>query len=751
MATQDQELAPLASQSLLPGKQPKRSPTLPSESRLGNAEEQRQKMAFATLGNYAGLKAIGLVIRSKDGPRFVFHYPAHPSNKAAERELRFGTELDPEPVQEDDLSYDSDESDLEESDYSALPALSKLNITEKVGSRKKKLDHEDQPKGDDHFDNEDGEHVVPWEHVFEFPTTDLESILTPSRAFHKKKFELSLDPLRFVTYPMHIREDGTWKKKKKTRKSKKSKKEGSDPEGSGEKSDEAKKPSDNSSEDGDDTGGMTMFNVVFILNLPKEEQDQRIHEIYEHIIKKFNKALKHAQASSNFVWKESEMILTMKEKAREERRPMSWVWNEILLQSTLAGAIRDVFLATSNNKIATLRLATTPPLELSLQIPVPPYLTSFPSSDERAMLGLLLTSANPIIDEEGNEDPTHLNKHFALLLLDDETKIISEIQADNTELSAPLIECIRLCKPTLSFLQVAQTNSIEVNSLLILAQHLIYWRKAIAIPPLHAREMYIVSPNCDSRKLPEASVAWRKAFPLAPSLPGFLAALSAAPRPYKTFSPSKDHRQTYIDMLAWAIRGGWATQLRTVAWICVWPEILYEVQYQLKAEALEKAKNKSQTSSQSAESTDESGNDKKVVDPNAPMTTEQAAEQARLYRLAKKADEDAKEFAAEFANMPAPIATNHPSNNSAAHLKNMAPYIIKDPHKVSHEESLYIAALGKRWTDPKVRECWFRFSSKYFNGREALEMIALQEGMKRKETWSILMHYQENILVCKHW
>ncbi|TVY93146.1 Nitrogen permease regulator [Lachnellula willkommii] len=522
MATQEeQELAPFASQSPLPlpGKQPKRSPTLPSESRLGNAEEQRQKMAFATLGNYAGLKAIGLVIRSKDGPRFVFHYPAHPSNKAAERELRFGTELDPEPVQEDDLSNDSDESDLEESDYSALPALSKLNITEKVGSKKKKLHHEDQPKGDDHFDNEDGEHVVPWEHVFEFPTTDLESILTPSRAFHKKKFELSLDPLRFVTYPMHIREDGTWKKKKKTRKSKKSKKEGSDPEGSGEKSDEAKKPSDNSSEDSDDTGGMTMFNVVFILNLPKEEQDERIHEIYEHIIKKFNKALKHAQASSNFVWKESEMILTLKEKAREERRPMSWVWNEILLQSTLAGAIRDVFLATSNNKIATLRLATTPPLELSLQIPVPPYLTSFPSSDERAMLGLLLTSANPIIDEEGNEDPTHLNKHFALLLLDDETKIISEIQAENTELSAPLIECIRLCKPTLSFLQVAQTNSIEVNSLLILAQHLIYWRKAIAIPPLHAREMYIVSPNCDSRKLPEASVAWRKAFPLAPPSP----------------------------------------------------------------------------------------------------------------------------------------------------------------------------------------------------------------------------------------
>ncbi|TVY83383.1 Nitrogen permease regulator, partial [Lachnellula suecica] len=641
------EKLPFASRSLLPAKLPRYPSYLPFRCHLGNAKGQGENMAFATLGNHAGLKAIGLVIRSRDGPRFVFHYPSHPSNKAAERELRFGTELDTEFVEENDVYDGSDDSELEDNGFSALPALGKLNIAEKVESKKSKPDLEDPPRGDDHFDNENGEHVVPWEHVFEFPTTDLESILTPSRAFHKKKFELSLDPLHFVTYPMHIREDGTWKKKK-TKKAKRSKGEANDQEGAGEKVDEATKVNGNASEDGDD-GGMTMFNVVFILNLPQEEQDLRIQEIYVHIIKKFNKAMKHAQASSNFIWKESEMILSMKERAREERRPMSWLWGQILLQSTLAGAIQDVFLAISNNKIATLRLATTPPLELSLQIPIPPYLTSFPSPDDRAILGLVLTSANPMIDEEGNVDPTHINKHFALLLLDDETKIIAEIQADSTELSAPLLECIRLCKPTMSFLQVAQTNSIDATSLLTLAQHLIYWRKAIAIPPLHAREMYIVSPNCDTRKLPEASVSWKRAFPLAPSLPGFLAALSAAPRPYKTFSPSKDHRQTYIDMLAWAIRGGWVTQLRTVAWIVVWPEILYEVQYQLKAEAVEKAKHKSQSSS--PDSTDDSGNDKKPVDPDAPLTTEQAAERARLDRLATKADEDAKEFAAEFAKL----------------------------------------------------------------------------------------------------
>jgi hypothetical protein len=437
---------------------------------------------------------------------------------------------------------------------------------------------------------------------------------------------------------------------------------------------------------------------------------------------------------------------------------MSWLWGEILAQSSLACAIRDVYTAISNTKIATVQLATNPPLDLSLQTPVPSFLTKLPEPTEKAMPGLLMTTANPFVDDEGVADPANLNKHFALLLLNDEDKVIAEIQADNTELSAPLIECIRLCKPTLSFLQVAQANSIELPSLLILAQHLIYWRRAIAIPPLHARETYIVSPNCDNRKLPAASIAWKKAFPLAPLLPYFLAHLSAAPRPYKTFFPSKNHRGTYLEMLGWLIRGGWVTQLRTFAWILVWPEIIYEVEYALKAEALEKranppASSAENTSSSSPESNEESGSDpteNEIPDPSAPLTTEQAAENARLERVAARAAADAAADAEEFSKRPAPLATEHPSVNDAAHLKAVTPYIIVDPHRVSHEESLYIAAIGKRFSEAKVRDCWFKFA-RYFNGSEALEMIGLREGMKRKEAWGIVMSLQEHLIITKHW
>lgn len=276
-----------------------------------------------------GLCAIALAIRSRDGPRFVFHYPPHPSTKPTERELRFGTELDTEPSEiegRDQDDYDSDESELEESSYVDMPALGKLDLNEKMQKQQqlpKQRRHVATPDGDDHYNDKKGDHVVPWEHLFEFPTSDLESILTPSRAFHKKKFELSLDPLHFVAYPMHIREDGLWKKKK-TKKSRKAPKETGDPGpdaelGDAKSKEKTEKPASNASEDGDDSGGMLMFTVAFILNLPKDEEDERIVEIYEHVIRKFNKALNHAQASNNYVWRESEMIIAMKEKAREER------------------------------------------------------------------------------------------------------------------------------------------------------------------------------------------------------------------------------------------------------------------------------------------------------------------------------------------------------------------------------------------------------------------------------------------------
>ena len=299
---------------------------LPFRATLGDRSQINKNMPSNLITTSPGLIAIALVIRSRDGPRFVFHYPPQPTTKAPQRALRYGTDLgggESEEKSEID-EYDSD-SDLEDGEYQLQQGFGKLGLKENSINASSALGntHEVDPSdGDEHYDLPSGEHFVPWEHLGEFSTKDLESILTPSRAFHKKRFELSLDPLHFLTYPIHVREDGLWKKRK-PKKGKKANEEAGGGVGvqSEHKADDGEVKADGkTSEDGDDHGGMTMFNVVFVLNVPREEEDERIAEIYEHVIKKFNKALKHAQAQTNYVWKESEMILTMKEKAREERR-----------------------------------------------------------------------------------------------------------------------------------------------------------------------------------------------------------------------------------------------------------------------------------------------------------------------------------------------------------------------------------------------------------------------------------------------
>ncbi len=258
-----------------------------------------------------GLLAIALVIRSRDGPRFVFHYPPHPSSEPSFQENLYGTELDQSDLDiANDQEDGSDDSDFEDVAFSALHnSFAKFDLDER---EERKFSHVDIKK-DDHYDTPKGEHVVPWENLFEFTVADLESILTPSRSYAKRKFQLSLDPLIYVSYPIHIREDGLWKnkKEKKTRKPKSDVSEAVNGASQG---------VSHNSEDDDDHGGMTMFNAVFIMNPSKKESDDSIAQMYEHVIKKFNKALKHAQASSTYVWKESEMILAMKEKAREERK-----------------------------------------------------------------------------------------------------------------------------------------------------------------------------------------------------------------------------------------------------------------------------------------------------------------------------------------------------------------------------------------------------------------------------------------------
>ncbi|KAI1175400.1 nitrogen permease regulator of amino acid transport activity 3-domain-containing protein [Nemania sp. FL0916] len=557
-------------------------------------------MASPVLPNPANLLGVALVVnRSRDGPRFVFHYPAQIQYGAKPRAatasstgtgIRTGT----------GTGTGTGGDELDDDDEALLNQLGQPFLEGAAVSWDR----------DEHGETESGSHMVPWEHVAGYPTRDLESLLTPSRAFHKRLFQVSLDQLCFVSSPVYVCENGIWRKPRPKRppENGNANGNGTDPgtstagpdEANGEekeketekgkgKEKEKEQEKEREKDDKDEKkSGMTMFNLVFILKPKKHEAKELADTLYVHIIRKVNKLFKYSQQKTDFVWKESKRILTLKDKNREEKTRMSVLWREILDVSSLAACVQDIYEAVSQNKIAALQLETSEgTIAHSVQIPIPFHLTDLPPEEDAASTrGLWITTANYFVEEDSLHDPSFLDKNFGLLLMSDEKKIIAELQADADDATAAMIEFVRLSKPTMSFYQISQGSGLSPAQVRKYAQHFIFWRRGMAIPPLHARDVYIVSPNADFDLLPRASQAWARAFPLAPHLADFLAELSMAPRIYKWFSPSKNHRPTYLQMLAWLMRGGWVTQLCTFAYVVVWPEILYEVEYEIEAEEL---------------------------------------------------------------------------------------------------------------------------------------------------------------------
>lgn len=280
-----------------------------------------------------------------------------------------------------------------------------------------------------------------------------------------------------------------------------------------------------------------------------------------------------------------------------------------------------------------------------------------------------------------------------------------------------------------------------------------------------------MSPNCDLARLPSASQEWQRAFPVAPPLPNFLAELSMCPKPYKTFCPSKAHRPLYLRMLAWLMRGGWVTQLCTFGYVVVWPEILYEIDYEIEAEELAAAAEEARAQEQvddtvpghsdgllqslapdhhkpKSQHVENTSNSSIASKPHS--AAQHAAEMARLERIALKAHREAADKATTHARKAVPVATAHPSTNDAPHLAGITPHVILDAKKTTGKESRYLSAIARRLKDDKLSSAW-QFTCKYFDGRCALERIALQEDMKRKEVWNLLVGMSEYLLCTRHW
>lgn len=128
---------------------------------------------------------------------------------------------------------------------------------------------------------------------------------------------------------------------------------------------------------------------------------------------------------------------------------MSLLWAKILETSSLARALQEVHESISNNRIATIHLDSVPVVDLTMHIPVPLFLSRLPKNTEYAMPGLWLTSADGF-EGDGSDSQRVLNRNFALLLLDDEAKIMADVRTAGENLASPLTILLSVSKPSMS-------------------------------------------------------------------------------------------------------------------------------------------------------------------------------------------------------------------------------------------------------------------------------------------------------------
>lgn len=483
----------------------------------------------------------------------------------------------------------------------------------------------------------------------------------------------------------------------------------------------------------------------------------------------------------------------------------SATWAGIEATSSLARALATVYDAVAAGQIAHVSLGHS--LDLSLQIPRPTSTPHAPTPTDPQLPGLWLSTANVADttaalagDDEDMADsddatadpqPTSISPHAAILLLTPTETLLKDVaNTAHRSLAGPLDYFVRHLTPTRTLLQLSSTtcSALPLASLQQLAAHLVRWRRARALaPPLHASHTYIPSPNMDAGKLRRAEATYAARFAALPSLSLMLAKLGRTPAPYATFIPSKDHKAAYMAILAWLVRGGWVTQLRTFAWVRVDREVKKAVARKMRAERRREQENLTSPDEEGYNT----GEDASAASHTpARRPSDQAARalspRSTPHLFAKRPVSDAGSASSVRTAVPV-LSLNEVVNNSNGNgvadshqrrtseastnrsldvLRPLArlatktsnsvlvgheeteedveeeddalePSLVLSPHKADALESQWLEHIGSKLRDEDLRDAW-PMLVKYFDGKRALEEIATREGIKRKVVAGLL-------------
>lgn len=285
-------------------------------------------------------------------PRLLFHYPPRPG----EDNSHFASYLKTDLTDDETTASSNEETSNSADDHSSKNGRDRSKSN---GA----LEVDVEEAGSASPENSQGlvsmQRQPKWDDIFGYGAVNLAKLLCPAPSAHKKRFEMSLNDKAFIGWPVFSK-DGHWQKRKKKRRTRPGDQVSEEKVQSGqtERINLAGKTTLQVNEDLDATSGqdtdiegrnkthreagtspeqkntnpqsdqiqeevykpkkskeeqvskdnLKMFHVVFVLYPPPLEYHLRTKEMYDHVIKKFSRALKWEQARSNYVSKEASAI-----------------------------------------------------------------------------------------------------------------------------------------------------------------------------------------------------------------------------------------------------------------------------------------------------------------------------------------------------------------------------------------------------------------------------------------------------------
>lgn len=459
-------------------------------------------------------------------------------------------------------------------------------------------------------DSEDKKKEYKIDKIFSFDVDFLSDLATPPKPLCNTRFELTVEDMVFLGLPIHINEDGNWRVSKKSKKERtksvstaqrsrkqsiidmNAEKKNINEDHSAIHDDNIVHAYEGNNKDRENESLMYQFNMLFVMNPPVVEYNHRIDEMFHYIISRISILLRYEQQKTNYVWTEAQKII----KLREEliNIPIKQQWKKIIEESSLAKLIADTYNSVIKSEIVNIEINGK---LNSFQIPIKKEFRILPPSYFELPEGSILSSISPFNYESSqtsiNESNNDMMAYFALILLDDTEKIIKDIKAEKDSVIASFI---RLIKPNESLLRLSILSGLDIQEVKMFANHLVYWRRALAILPLTSRNIYVGSTIAPIKNIYCASDKFNQIFPNLPTLPTFLSMISDIstnkPKPISNIIPSRDHRDLYMDAIGWLLKHGYITQLYTFLYLKISKNIKIQVAEEIEIEIKKKLESK---------------------------------------------------------------------------------------------------------------------------------------------------------------